>query len=483
MTQRATQETGVQAWPKYRAALLSLAVGIAWRGLPAASVRAATPLEGARSAASTAGDAHPAALPSVLILPPRFVPRRMNDTDSADCAPFGAEAAAAETACDRLAQDIAAGGLARVVDRTQLDRILEERKLQTDPARPMLSYDAMLRLEADTTRLAPETTLSLIDLSTGNIIAQRAFAWPPSEATAKPMLDFCRDALKVVGQPAAGKLRVRALWSADATGNERIRPLGKRLVEVFDEALQRSDRVLLVHHLEATTTKEESLLLLMGLSRLPDWRQFTPQANATIELRLVEGDGSGKTFSDTPLEIGVRLRKGAAYQGDWVTTTGPVRDFDATISRAWQKLAQSLGEVRPETATALIDEMELRRKQAEAEVHTAREIWVGTGASPAVMARVEAAAKLDPTCREAALAHIQLLFEMNCAMETPGDVPQRTMFEASRYLERFPQDAELCNALCEGACPVSIALPCFAFTTSIATWNSCRRRPRTVKSS
>ena len=124
-------------------------------------------------------------------------------------------------------------------------------------------------------------------------------------------------------------------------------------------------------------------MLLMGLSRLPGGRQFTPQADATIELRVVEGDGSGKTFPETPVEIGVRLRKGAGYEGDWVTTAGPVRDFDALIPQAWRKLAQSLGEVHAETATTLLDEMSLRRKQADAELQTAQELRKSPATSPA----------------------------------------------------------------------------------------------------
>jgi tetratricopeptide (TPR) repeat protein len=388
------------------------------------------------------------AAPSVLVLPPRL-PAGAGD----------AARAAADAVCDRLAQDIAAAGLARVVDRTQIDRILQERSLRAEPPRPMLSYDAMLRLEADTTRLAPETMLSLIDLSTGNILAQRAFAWPPKEADAKPMLDFCRDALKSVPKPAAGKLRVRALWSEDAIASERIRPLGKRLIEVFDGALQRSDRVVLVHHLEAGSAKEESLLLLMGLSRLPAGRQFAPQADATVELRVVEGDGRGKTFPETPVEIGVRLRKGAAYQGDWLTTAGLVRDFDALVPQAWQKLAQSLGEVRPETASTWLNEMSLRRKQAEAEVQTVIQLLesrTGENALLAALGHAEAAVKLDPTYPEAARAHIDVLGRVCCS--EPGwqkrfvpDAPLRTLREAARYVERFSSDGALCGDLCTAA--------------------------------
>ncbi len=128
-------------------ALAPVAVGIVCLLLVARPVQA-QPLAGGGQAAT----------PSVLLLPPRLPP-----------AAGDAARAAADAACDRLAQDLAAAGLARVVDRTQMDRVLQERRLQAEPARPMLSYDAMIRLEADTTRLAPETTLSLIDLSTGNI--------------------------------------------------------------------------------------------------------------------------------------------------------------------------------------------------------------------------------------------------------------------------------------------------------------------------
>ncbi len=388
----------------------------------------------------------------MLLLPPRL-PASAGD----------AARAAADAACDRLAQDLAAAGVAHVVDRTQIDRILQERRLHAGPSRPMLSYDAMIRLEADTSRLAPETTLSLIDLSTGSVIAQQTFAWPPKEDAAKAMLDFCRDALQHVAKPAAGKLRVRTLWATEAIDNERLRPLGGRLIDVFNESLRRSERVVLIRHLEAATAKEESLLLLMGLSRLPGGRQFTPQADATIELRVVEGEGRGKTFSDTPVEIGVRLRKGARYEGDWVTTVGLVRDFDAMIPQAWRKLAQALGEVRPETAATLLEAMSLRRKQAEAELQTVQELRKsmtrGTydeqgGFLLTALPHAEAALKLDPTSTEAVRVYVDLLTQMSkfdLKRRWMPDAPLRMLREAARYMERYRQDAGLCNDLCECA--------------------------------
>jgi hypothetical protein len=396
--------------------------------------------------------------PAAVFLPPRF-----------HAPPAPQAEPAAELACDRLAQEIAAAGLARVVDRTQLAGLLRERELATGPSKPMSSYDAMLRMDVDNARMPPETRLSVIDLSTGNVLAQRAFGWPLHEADAAPMTALCREALQGAAKPAGGKLRVRTLWAPESIGNERIRPLGRRLIELFDESLRRSERVLLVRHLEAATSKEESLLLLLGLSRLPGGRQFTPQADATIELRVVEGDGRGKTFPLTPVEIGVRLRKGTGYEGQWVTTAGLIRDFDALLPQAWQKLAQSLGEVRAETATALLNEMSLRRKQAEAELQAAQKL-LKSGPRPAdprraealmaaALAHTEAAVKLDPTHAGAVCAHMDALrkvaFEqLRQRARDPKAVPSTPLVairEAERYLEQFRRDGGVCTSLCASA--------------------------------
>lgn len=409
-------------------------------------------LAGIFSTAAAVGEEPALEKPSVLMLPAVLSAGANN-----------AIRAEAEAACDRLAQGIAAAGLARVVDRRQLDRVLQERDLAAKPAGPMLSYDAMIRLEVDNARLAPEARLSLIDLSTGNVLREHTFRWPLAEADIAPIVAICREAFKGVGKPTAGKLRVRALWAAEAVVNERLRPLARRLIDVFEQSFKRSDRVVLVHHFEAATSKEESLLLLMGLSQLPGGRQFTPQADATIELRVVEGDGRGKTFPETPVEIGVRLRKGADYAGDWATTAGLVRDFDSLIPQAWQKLAGSLGEVRPDAAGALLDEMALRRKQAEAELQAMRNLSIASPSNQnddrkylktalTILAHAEAAVKLDPTYSTAVCAQIRALDEV-CYWDwrEPRQMPDanlRTLREAIRCIERFRDNGELCGSAC-----------------------------------
>ena len=136
-----------------------------------------------------------AAAPLVVLLPPSCTPSPKPETQ-----------AAAEAACDRLGEQIAAAGLARVVDRMQIDRVLQERALKSEMPRPMLSYDALIRIEVDTSRLARESRVSLIDLSTGNVLAERAFGWPLTDADAEPMLTLCRAGLKDVSRPRSGKL-------------------------------------------------------------------------------------------------------------------------------------------------------------------------------------------------------------------------------------------------------------------------------------
>lgn len=396
--------------------------------------------------------------PSVVLLTPRFR------------SPAGPQlVATAELAGDRLLQEIAAAGLARVVDRTQLDRMLQERNLQASLPKPMLSYDAMVRMEIDASRLTPATMLSVIDLSTGNILKERKFGWPLVETDLPPILSLCREALKQVTKRTGGRLRVRTLWCENAISNERLRPLGKRLIEVFDASLQRSDRVILVRHLEAASSKEEAMLLLLGLSRLPGERRFSPQADATIELRLEEGDGQGKTFPETPVEIGVRLRKGADYQGDWTKTPGLVRDFDTSIPEAWRKLATLLRDVPPDTATTLLNEMTLRRKQAEAELQIVDDLRDAAAsnrhdgssrlrhlkAALEALPHAEAAAKLDPSSAAAAEAIVQALADISCtdykAPRQMRDAAVRTIREAAHCIERFPQESRICRRVCEYA--------------------------------
>ncbi len=274
--------------------------------------------------------------PAVVILPPRL-------PDAADAS----TRAAAELACDRLAEEIAAEGIARALDRSQVDRVIEEKRLAGNLSKPVVAYDAMIRLEVDVPSLVPEVRMNLIDLSQGNVMKQSRSAWPLREDDLRRMVRDCREGLRQVGRPEKGKLKVRCLEVASEEQNPRLVPLARRLQRLFDEAVARSPQLVPVHHLEAASVKEESLLLLMGLSRLPGSRQFLPQADATVELRLREGDGRGKTFEETPVEITARIIRGDAGGDQSFTSVATVAEFDRAAKETWQKVAGLLREAQP----------------------------------------------------------------------------------------------------------------------------------------
>ena len=109
-----------------------------------------------------------------------------------------------------------------------------------------------------------------------------------------------------------------------------------------------------------------------------------------------------------------------------MTTTGLVRDLDTIIARAWQKLARSLGEVRTETATALLGEMSLH-EQADAELNAIRRIRAAAEPVPAnrhadslmpELTHAEAATRLDPTYPDAAVSYVEALGNV-CASQAP----------------------------------------------------------------
>lgn len=375
---------------------------------------------------------------AIVVLPPAFI------AESGDKA-----TAAAELACDQLARELEKDPSLRVVDRSQLDHVLKERKLGASAAIAIMSYDAMIRLEIDVVRPVPVLRLRVVDLSNGNNVAESQYPWsvPLGQGVVAKMAQQCQAALPGLTLPRPNRLRVRLLEVENASRSARLEPLAARLRETFDHALERSHGIVLVHHLEAQTAKEESLLLTMGLSQLPDGRQFVPQSDATIELRIREMDGVGKTFDQTRVEVAWRIRKGQQYSGDWAVAAGAVNDFDSLLKTAWTRCAGTLGQATPTAAGDYLDEMALRRKQAQSELAVADAMRGSDGrvADPAAqIARLAAAVKIDPTFE---LAQQKLLCEqaavqVNIATgEHPGDKNAKVMADLARqcvrYLDRF----------------------------------------------
>jgi hypothetical protein len=376
---------------------------------------------------------------AIVVLGPRFVSGGGGEATSA-----------AELACDRLARELEKNASLRVVDRAQLDRILNERRPGSGPAGTILSYDIMVRLEVDAVRPVPRAILKLVDLSGGNLLREMQFAWsvPLPDGAIRNMAGACQAAANDVlsGKPKA--LRVRLLEVDNPGKSARLDPLASRLREAVAGALARSEGVRPVHHLEATTAKEESLLLTLGLAQLPGGRQFVPQSDATIELRIREMDGVGKTFEQTRVEVAWRIRKGERYIGDWASAEGAVKDFDNLLKTAWARSAEALGRASPTAAADYLDEMALRRKQAQTELDAAEAMRSSDGrvTDPAARAaRLAAAVKIDPTFEEAAYHYTIAALDRgwrnwDAKLQKSPDTSE-SLLEALRYLQRYRQDS------------------------------------------
>ncbi len=391
----------------------------------------------------------PANAVSLAILPPRI---------KADASSQAREAA--ELACDRLGQELDLNGIAKVVNRTELDAVLKERAMTAGDSKTMLSYDAMARLEIDLDHKPPQSRLALIDLSAGTSLGDKGFGWPIVEADVPAMIELCRTALKDTLKDGKQRpLKVRLLGLGDEGTAPRMRPLGDRLYEAFQKSLSSSNRILVVQHLEAGSAKEESLLAALGLSRLPGGRQFSPQADVTIELRVAEHDAAGKSFQETPVEVGVRLWKGENSEGEWTNTSCTVQAFDAAIGRAWDSLSKSLGQITPGAITKSLDDMTTCRRQAEAELKTAMAVDPHLPKEKRFLQQIEhldAALKIDPTLEPAAFLLVQTLRSLVLVRGVKPEADEyqlRLAEEAVRYIERFPGDwmhrAQVCYLGCQ----------------------------------
>lgn len=380
-------------------------------------------------------DVLPADAPTVVILPPRL--------------PHVANAklqASAMRICDQVAERLERSRRICVVNRTELDRVLAERRLSSKSSKPIRSYDAMFRLRVQTDELLPHATVSLVDLSTGSALGTWRMDWPVKDSR---LNDLCRDVATRLGKsnrPAKGRLKLR-LVGIERT-QVRMESLGLRLEKLFREALRSSKDILLVEHLEAGTSKEEALLLMVGFARLAGGRRFIPQADATLELRIAESDAVGHMFQKTPIELAFRLRRGGNYSGDWKRFSGTVRDYDTLAQKTWKALSAALEKIDAAAGRKMLDDLILRRKQALTEVKAAEKVQSDLPSEQRLRAKlghVNAALKLDPFCEEAAYRRIQLLWRLyghHFTKYSGRDDVHELILAAADYNNRFPQNAD-----------------------------------------
>lgn len=376
----------------------------------------------------------PADAPTIVILPPTL--------------PLAATAklkTRAMNICDRIEERLERSRHICVVNRTELDRMLAERRLSSKSSKPMRGYDAMLRLRVQADELLPHAAVSLVDLSTGNALGAWRLDWPIQNSR---LNDLCRNVAVRLGKsnkPAKGRLKLR-LAGVEQT-QVRMESLGLRLENLFRKALRSSRDILLVEHLEAGTSKEEALLLMVGFARLAGGRRFTPQSDATLELRIDESGVMGRTFQETPIELAFRLRRGDNYSGGWKRFPGTVRNYDTLARKTWKALAAALKKIDADAGRKLLDNLALRRKQALTELKAVKRVQSDLPLEQRLRAQlghVNAALKLDPFCEEAAYRRIWLLWKLyghHFTKYKGHDEVHELILAAAQYNNRFPQNA------------------------------------------
>ena len=319
-----------------------------------------------------------------------------------------------------------------VVDRTQLDRVLRERLIDGKPVGPVLSYDAMVRFVAEGSPLLPDMRVQVLDLSSGNVLAERAIPWGPEPHpdAVQAVVEACRAGAEAVRADDGNVLSVRHLGVQSPEGVARLEARARHLDRLFEQVLAQSRRVRLVQHLEAMTAREESLLLLMGLSRLPGGRQFQPQADGLLEARVSERDAVGKTFEETTVEIRFRLSTTAGDAETWETVAGPFAQWDALAREACERLARRLGEADSAAVGDWAAEMLRRRRQAEAEMPPVQ--WGVSSEAAPTLEQAARAAKIDPTYEPAAFWIAECLQFKRDPAERERHLP-----EVLSYLRRF----------------------------------------------
>jgi len=352
----------------------------------------------------------------------------------------------AQLVCDRLEEDLARTGKLRVVNRGELDRLIQERKLSPEQTRPALSFDAMVRLKVDGDELVPHASLTLVDLSTGNPLGAWTMDWPAADPRIAEVAAEIPARLVKAGPTGTPRWKLRL---AGVESNQtRMGPLGLRLEKLFIDALGQSGGIMLVQHLEAASAQEESLLLMLGFSRLAGGRQFAPQADATLELRIAESDAIGKAFEDTPIEVSFRLVRAGQASDKWTTAKGAVRDYDQLAKQAWQALTGQLDKADAGIGSKMLDDLASRRKQALVELKAVDNVKPDLPHEQLVRAkldRIEAALKLDPLCEEAAFMRVSWLWQYyghEFTKYSGSREVHELLFAAERYNDLFPQNAE-----------------------------------------
>jgi len=374
-----------------------------------------------------------------------------------------------------IADAIHADGRLKLVDRTELTRVLGERRLQmldyaALPSKPIISADVIVISHVVTEAARTYLRICAIHGPTGSLLSQLKLPIDPADpVTSKQPLNELvqRWWPAVLHRLRAG--REKPNWivlDVYAPSLELTKP-ADILRDALQAALQADDRVFAATPPTGDEAQQEVLLRMLGLSASAGG-DFTPAADYLVDARLLDS---------TTIEM--RLRNAQLTVLAEKTLTGT--DARALLSAAAQWLAREVArnKTKPTSASTGVVADDWARRQARMELEIARQIrnqipnwrfdvsdrtWTWTGSASAysfpedLVATVQAAAdrhfrraaQLDPTLEEAAyevLPDLNILHDYYMLGDDENVKSLAALWPLERFLDVFPQSTHRCAVL------------------------------------
>jgi hypothetical protein len=365
-----------------------------------------------------------------------------------------------------IADAIHADGRLKLVDRTELSRVLAERRLQmldyaALPSEPIISADVIVISHVVTEAARTYLRICAIHGPTGSLLSQLKCPIDPADpVTSKPPLNELvqRWWPAVLHRLRAGREKPRWVVLDVYAPSLELSESAEVIRVALQDALQADDRIFATTPPTGDEAQQEVLLRVLGLSA-PAGGHFTPAADYLVDARLVDS---------TTIEMRLRNAQLAVLAEKTLTGT----DAAALKLAALQWLAREVArnKAKPTSASTGVVADEWARRQAQAEVKIARQIrnqipnwrfdeseriWRWTGPRPqpdtpydllgaaftATDRHFRRAAQLDPTLEEAAyevLPSLHILHDYY-TRDDENVKSLAALWPLERFLDAFPQ--------------------------------------------
>lgn len=235
-----------------------------------------------------------------------------------------------------------------LIDRSRMRKLLAEHELSVggvirDPLAigKMIGAQYLIYLAGvNSPAQSQPVVLMMIEVNSGNVLAETACADDAAEALGKTMTDAIAQARRQADQPAATVLSV-----IDRSGSHRLRFFQAALQGTLDRMIeQRGWRMLRRSH--ALELSKETTLSTAGLIR-PDAEVLARAADLVVSAEYREQPAADKAFGETPIELTLSLRQDGKTSDKRITFT---LDGLAQLERELlDAIPSSDGKAAPET--------------------------------------------------------------------------------------------------------------------------------------